>query len=75
MKVYVPFDQGMPEDDRIIIPYTKKEDKWITGTAISSVQILRGNISTPPPPCEYTHNVPAIVFSSGGSMETMNSPN
>ncbi|XP_058189532.1 alpha-1,3-arabinosyltransferase XAT2-like [Rhododendron vialii] len=56
----------MPEDDRIIIPYTKKEDKWITGTTISSVQTLQGNIATPPP-CEYTRNVPAIVFSSGGS--------
>ncbi|XP_058218621.1 alpha-1,3-arabinosyltransferase XAT3-like [Rhododendron vialii] len=66
MKVYVPYDQGMPEADSIIIPYAKREDKWITGTAVSSVQILRENISTAPA-CEYTHNVPAVVFSSGGS--------
>ncbi|KAF7139907.1 hypothetical protein RHSIM_Rhsim06G0220900 [Rhododendron simsii] len=66
MKVYIPYDQGMPEADSIIIPYAKREDKWITGTAVSSVQILRENISTAPA-CEYTHNVPAVVFSSGGS--------
>ncbi|KAI8552887.1 hypothetical protein RHMOL_Rhmol06G0303200 [Rhododendron molle] len=63
MKVYAPFSQGMPQANRIIHPYPKKEDKWIN-RSVSSVQILQGNIS-PPPPCHYTHNVPAIVFSSG----------
>ncbi|KAE9458257.1 hypothetical protein C3L33_09829, partial [Rhododendron williamsianum] len=65
MTVHVPFNHGMPQANRIILPYAKKEDEGIKRT-VSSVQILQGNIS-PPPPCEYTHNVPAVLFSSGGA--------
>ncbi|KAI8552874.1 hypothetical protein RHMOL_Rhmol06G0301900 [Rhododendron molle] len=65
MTVHVPFNHGMPQANRIILPYAKKEDKGIRRT-VSSVQILQGNIS-PLPPCEYTHNDPAVVFSSGGA--------
>ncbi|KAG5546589.1 hypothetical protein RHGRI_018685 [Rhododendron griersonianum] len=64
MKVYALFSQGMSQANRIIHPYPKKEEKWVK-RSVSPVQILQGNIS-PPPPCRYTHNVPAVVFSSGG---------
>ncbi|KAG5546586.1 hypothetical protein RHGRI_018682 [Rhododendron griersonianum] len=62
MKVYAPFYQGMPQANRLVLPYPKKEDKRLM-RYVSSVQILPGN---PPPPCRYTHDVPAVVFSSGG---------
>ncbi|XP_058218491.1 alpha-1,3-arabinosyltransferase XAT3-like [Rhododendron vialii] len=65
MTVYAPFNQGMPQASRRIRPYPKEDDKS-TMRRISSVQVLQGNIS-PPPACEYTHNVPAVVFSSGAS--------
>ncbi|XP_058217641.1 alpha-1,3-arabinosyltransferase XAT3-like [Rhododendron vialii] len=65
MTVHIPFNHGMPQANRIILPYAKKEDEWIRRT-VSLVQILQGNIS-PLPPCEYTHNDPAVVFSSGGA--------
>ncbi|KAH7860011.1 hypothetical protein Vadar_008108 [Vaccinium darrowii] len=63
MKVYAPFSQGMPQANHIIRPYARKADK-IAMSFVSPVQILPGNIT--PPACHYTHNVPAVVFSSGG---------
>ncbi|KAH7861429.1 hypothetical protein Vadar_026077 [Vaccinium darrowii] len=65
MKVYAPLREGMPQANRIIRPYAKKDDDWIQGH-VSPVQILQGNISSLPA-CRYTHDVPAIVFSSIGA--------
>ncbi|KAG5546590.1 hypothetical protein RHGRI_018686 [Rhododendron griersonianum] len=65
MKVYAPFSQAMTnQENRTISPYPRREDKTAM-EYVSSVQILEGDIA-PPPACRYTHNVPAVVFSSGG---------
>ncbi|KAG5546588.1 hypothetical protein RHGRI_018684 [Rhododendron griersonianum] len=65
MKVYAPFSQAMTRQaNRTISPYPRREDKTAM-EYVSSVQILQGNIARPPA-CRYTHNVPAVVFSSGG---------
>lgn len=44
-------------------PYARKEDETAM-EQVSSVQILNGNASLPA--CQFTHDVPAVVFSSGG---------
>ncbi|KAI8552888.1 hypothetical protein RHMOL_Rhmol06G0303300 [Rhododendron molle] len=65
MKVYAPFSQAMTNQaNRTISPYPRREDKTAM-EYVSPVQILQGNI-VPRPACHYTHNVPAVVFSSGG---------
>ncbi|XP_058219793.1 xylan glycosyltransferase MUCI21-like [Rhododendron vialii] len=65
MKVYAPFSQAMTnQENHTINPYPRREDKTAM-EYVSSVQILQGNIA-PPLACRYTHNVPAVVFSSGG---------
>ncbi|XP_058218203.1 alpha-1,3-arabinosyltransferase XAT3-like [Rhododendron vialii] len=63
MKVYATFSRGIPQENHIVRPYARKADK-IAMSFVSPVQILQGNIT--PPACQYTHNVPAAVFSSGG---------
>ncbi|XP_058217640.1 alpha-1,3-arabinosyltransferase XAT2-like [Rhododendron vialii] len=62
MNVYPPFSQHMPQANRTIRPYARQEDETAM-SLVSPVQILQGNIT--PPACQYTHNVPAVVFSSG----------
>ncbi|KAG5546576.1 hypothetical protein RHGRI_018672 [Rhododendron griersonianum] len=63
MKLYAPFSQGMPQANSIVRPYPRKPDKRAM-SFVSPVQILQGNITTPA--CHYTHDFPAVVFSSGG---------
>ncbi|KAH7861424.1 hypothetical protein Vadar_025968 [Vaccinium darrowii] len=63
MKVYAPFSQESPQANRVIRPYARQDDKTAL-SFVSPVQILQGNIT--PPACQYTHNVPAVVFSTGG---------
>ncbi|KAI8552893.1 hypothetical protein RHMOL_Rhmol06G0303800 [Rhododendron molle] len=65
MKVYAPLSQAMAHQaNRTISPYPRREDKTAM-ELVSSVHILRGKIH-PPPACDCTHDVPAVVFSSGG---------
>ncbi|KAG5546583.1 hypothetical protein RHGRI_018679 [Rhododendron griersonianum] len=64
MTVYAPFSQGMPRANRTMSPYARKDDN-VAMELVSPVQILQGNI-TAPPACRYNHNVPVLVFSSGG---------
>ncbi|PSR85314.1 Protein O-linked-mannose beta-1,4-N-acetylglucosaminyltransferase [Actinidia chinensis var. chinensis] len=63
LKIYASFNRDMPQAIRIIQPYARKGDATAM-SFVSPVQILEGNFS--PPACEYAHNVPAVVFSSGG---------
>ncbi|KAI8552879.1 hypothetical protein RHMOL_Rhmol06G0302400 [Rhododendron molle] len=70
MKVYAPFSQGMPPANPTIHPYAIKNDKALMNTTVTSVQILPGNI-TLSPPCQYTHNVTAVIFSSGGYAQNL----
>ncbi|KAK9938630.1 hypothetical protein M0R45_015356 [Rubus argutus] len=59
--VYVPSNEAKSEYK--VKPYARKED----GTAmkaVTPVRILHGNIT--PPVCDFNHNVPAVIFSSGG---------
>ncbi|XP_058218617.1 alpha-1,3-arabinosyltransferase XAT3-like isoform X1 [Rhododendron vialii] len=66
MKVYAPFSQGMPQANRTIHPYARKDDKSLMNTSVTPVQILPAGNITLSPPCQYTHNVTAVIFSSGG---------
>ncbi|KAM1149375.1 hypothetical protein FF1_030473 [Malus domestica] len=62
LTVYVPSNEAQVEYK--VQPYARKED----GTAmkaVTPVQILHGNISTPPA-CNFSYNIPAMIFSSGG---------
>ncbi|KAG9146760.1 hypothetical protein Leryth_005079 [Lithospermum erythrorhizon] len=64
MMVYVPYNQNTSKINKTEVrPYQRQDDhdllQWIT-----PVQFLQGN--TPPPCCQYTHNEPAVIFSSGG---------
>ncbi|KAF7141973.1 hypothetical protein RHSIM_Rhsim06G0220800 [Rhododendron simsii] len=65
MKLYASFSQGMPQASRTIHPYAMKDDRSLMNTSVTAVQILPGNI-TLSSPCQYTHNVTAVIFSSGG---------
>ncbi|KAH7860616.1 hypothetical protein Vadar_015593 [Vaccinium darrowii] len=62
MKIYAPSSRYAY--NRMISPYPRREDKTAMDY-VSPIQILQGNISDPPA-CRYNHNVPAVVFSSGG---------
>ncbi|KAF7140090.1 hypothetical protein RHSIM_Rhsim06G0220500 [Rhododendron simsii] len=63
MNIYATFSQGIPQANHTVRPYARKADKKAM-SFVSPVQILQGNITLPA--CQYTHNVPAAVFSSGG---------
>ncbi|GMJ05070.1 hypothetical protein HRI_004176200 [Hibiscus trionum] len=67
LTVYVPYDhQPQPQVKRIVKPYARQQDETAM-RVVSPVQILHGNNTiNPPPPCNFTHNVPAVVFSSKG---------
>ncbi|KAF7141800.1 hypothetical protein RHSIM_Rhsim06G0221600 [Rhododendron simsii] len=65
MKVYAPLIQGMAQASRTVHPYAIKNDEALMNTSVTAVQILSRNI-TLSPPCDYAHNVTAIIFSSGG---------
>ncbi|XP_062169646.1 alpha-1,3-arabinosyltransferase XAT3-like isoform X2 [Alnus glutinosa] len=47
----------------MVRPYPRKEDETAM-KRVSPVQILSGNATTPD--CDFSHDVPAVVFSSGG---------
>ncbi|XP_058218618.1 alpha-1,3-arabinosyltransferase XAT3-like isoform X2 [Rhododendron vialii] len=64
MMIYAPFSQGMPQANRTMNPYARKDDN-VAMELVSPIQILLGNI-TAPPACRYNHNVPVLVFSLGG---------
>ncbi|XP_059664619.1 alpha-1,3-arabinosyltransferase XAT3-like [Cornus florida] len=64
MTVHVLSDQPMPRGHRNVRPYARREDENTMNT-ITPVQILQGNNITPPA-CNYTHNVPAAIFSTSG---------
>ncbi|KAJ9153817.1 hypothetical protein P3X46_027218 [Hevea brasiliensis] len=48
----------------MIKPYARREDQTAM-ERVTTVHILPGN-STNLPPCNFTHDVPAVIFSSGG---------
>ncbi|XP_039000604.1 alpha-1,3-arabinosyltransferase XAT3-like [Hibiscus syriacus] len=65
LTVYVPYDH-QPQVTRTVKPYARKEDETAM-KLVSPVQIVHGNsTSNPPPGCNNTHNVTAVVFSSKG---------
>ncbi|KAM7495587.1 hypothetical protein LguiB_030196 [Lonicera macranthoides] len=64
MTVRLPSNQKMLSSETIVKPYARQEDEELL-KYISPVQILHEN-STPPMPCEHTHNVPAVIFSTDG---------
>ncbi|KAA8527000.1 hypothetical protein F0562_008771 [Nyssa sinensis] len=63
LTVYVAHDQTTSHGERKVQPYARKEDKYAM-KFVSPVQLFHGNVT--PPACHYTHDVPAVVFSSGG---------
>ncbi|XP_059662455.1 alpha-1,3-arabinosyltransferase XAT3-like isoform X2 [Cornus florida] len=65
MTVHVPSDRPMPQSQRNVQPYARKEDETAMKT-ITPVQILEGSITSPA--CNYTHVVPAVIFSTSGFM-------
>ncbi|XP_075489005.1 alpha-1,3-arabinosyltransferase XAT3-like isoform X1 [Primulina tabacum] len=65
MTVYVSSNQTT-EQETIIRPYAKQEDEVLK--SITPVRIFRhGNLMKSPPFCEYRHEIPAVVFSTGST--------
>lgn len=65
MIVYLSTNDKSPQDTVIIRPYARQEDDL---KQISPVQIITNTTATrPPPPCHYSHHLPAVVFSSGST--------
>ncbi|CAK9157503.1 unnamed protein product [Ilex paraguariensis] len=63
MTVHAPSGQPMVPGKSVVQPYARQEDDNLLKT-ITPVTIVHGNIT--PPACHYTHNVPAVIFSSSG---------
>ncbi|KAJ8766540.1 hypothetical protein K2173_023787 [Erythroxylum novogranatense] len=51
------------KDEQKIRPYARNDDPTAM-ERVTALQIIHGNST--PPPCHYTHNDPAMIFSSGG---------
>ncbi|GLT57513.1 hypothetical protein SLA2020_304810 [Shorea laevis] len=68
LKIYIPSSSNQSQAERLIKPYPLKEDANAMKT-VTAVQILEGNIT--PPVCDFTHNVTAVIFSSGGFVGNM----
>ncbi|KAL0306334.1 UNVERIFIED_CONTAM: Alpha-1,3-arabinosyltransferase XAT3, partial [Sesamum radiatum] len=62
MTVYIPSDQA--EHETVVRPYARQEDEL---KVITPVRMLQYRNTTVPPECQYNHNVPAVVFSSGST--------
>ncbi|KMT12764.1 hypothetical protein BVRB_4g088580 [Beta vulgaris subsp. vulgaris] len=72
MVAYVPSDQ--PPEKRTIRPYARREDPTAM-KEVTPLHILHGKNITPRKNvssyCEVTHEVPAIIFSTGGFIGNM----
>ncbi|KAM7250758.1 hypothetical protein ACFE04_022641 [Oxalis oulophora] len=61
LKVYIPsFESQL---NRTVKPYARQEDATAL-KYVSSVQILNGDSNLPA--CQFTHDSPVVIFSSGG---------
>ncbi|OVA09760.1 Glycosyltransferase AER61 [Macleaya cordata] len=65
LTVYLSPNQSLPPINRTVHPYARKEDSTAL-SLVARVEILRGVNNKPPPPCDVTHDVSAVIFSSGG---------
>ncbi|XAR56722.1 Protein O-GlcNAc transferase [Bertholletia excelsa] len=69
LKVYAPSGEPHNTQTKLTVrPYARKEDKFAM-RFVRPFELLEGRINsntTTPPVCNYTHNVPALIFSSGG---------
>ncbi|XP_057765599.1 alpha-1,3-arabinosyltransferase XAT3-like [Salvia miltiorrhiza] len=63
MTVYIPSDADW-QQETAIRPYARQEDEL---KQISAVRMIQYSNTTDPPPCEFSHHVPAVVFSSGST--------
>ncbi|KAL1565132.1 alpha-1,3-arabinosyltransferase XAT3-like [Salvia divinorum] len=63
MTVYVPSGADV-QHEMSIRPYARQED---LPKPISPVRMIMYRNSTDPPPCEFHHGLPAVVFSSGST--------
>ncbi|KAK1583858.1 hypothetical protein Q3G72_027670 [Acer saccharum] len=63
--VYIISSSTQSQVERLIKPYALQDDqtamKWV-----SPVRILNEDSNSSMAPCRFTHDVPAVVFSSGG---------
>ncbi|RZC65719.1 hypothetical protein C5167_009407 [Papaver somniferum] len=64
MTVYLSPKQSLPSMNWTLRPYANKQASE-TMSFIRKVEILRGIEDKPPPPCDVTHNVSAVIFSTG----------
>ncbi|KAL3821063.1 hypothetical protein ACJIZ3_006968 [Penstemon smallii] len=62
MTVYVPSDS---QNETVVRPYAKQESELEVITPVHMIQYLNTTIT--PPDCQYTHQVPAVIFSSGST--------
>lgn len=60
-RIYIYSDQELQK--YTVQPYPLKNDE-VAMKMVKPVEIQHGNIR--PPPCDFKHKVPAVVFSSGG---------
>lgn len=63
MTLTIPSNQSV--EDTWLRPYARQEDEALLKT-VTPVRILQGNTTPPPQPCDHSHGVPAVVFSSSG---------
>ncbi|KAI3997098.1 hypothetical protein MKX01_032749, partial [Papaver californicum] len=70
MTVYLSHKQSLPSMNWTLRPYANKQASE-TMSFIRKVEILRGIENNPPPPCDVTHNVSAVIFSTGAFSENV----
>ncbi|KAG9156730.1 hypothetical protein Leryth_026260 [Lithospermum erythrorhizon] len=64
MKMYIPYNTKTSEIKKTEVrPYARREDHGLL-QSVTPIQIIQGNPT--PPSCQYTHNEPAVIFSTGG---------
>ncbi|XP_057792987.1 alpha-1,3-arabinosyltransferase XAT3-like [Salvia miltiorrhiza] len=64
MTVTIPSEDPFM-NEMTLHPYARQEDKTLI-EKVTPVRIVRGKTMAPPPPCDYSHNIPAVVFSTSG---------
>ncbi|KAL3821064.1 hypothetical protein ACJIZ3_006969 [Penstemon smallii] len=62
MTIYVPSDS---QNETVIRPYARQEDELKVITPVHMIQYLNTTIT--PPDCQYSHGIPAVIFSSGST--------
>ncbi|KAK4491743.1 hypothetical protein RD792_002518 [Penstemon davidsonii] len=63
MTIYIP-SYNSSQQETIIRPYARQED---IPKVISPVHVIQYKNTTEPPHCQYSHQIPAVIFSSAST--------